>query len=78
MKIYTEQPLRYFEFWSGAKDRTKVLTGEELDQLERCIEELWPDGCSDTEVNDLFWFEEDLIAEWLGFESFEALEASRK
>lgn len=29
---------------------------------------------SETEINDLFWFEEDTIAQWLGFDDFEALE----
>ena len=29
---------------------------------------------SDTEINDLFWFEEDFIAELLGFDNWEALE----
>lgn len=74
MKIYAEKSLRYFDFWSGARDRANVLTYEELDQIESMLEELYPDGMEDTAINDLFWFEEDWIAEMLGFADWEALE----
>jgi hypothetical protein len=70
MRIYREIPLREFEFWAGAKDRVKYLTMEELDQIEEILEEISPEGLSETDLNDLFWFEDDLIAEWLGYEHF--------
>lgn len=73
MKIYTEQNLTNFEFWSGAKDTVKYLTDEELESIEKTLEEQYPDGMSETELNDFFWFEDDLIAEWLGYEDFEEL-----
>ena len=73
MKIYAETNLRNFEFWSGARDRTKYLTYEELDQIEAILEELYPDGVDETTINDIFWFEEDTIAEWLGYNDFEEI-----
>jgi hypothetical protein len=73
MKIYTETSLTNFKFWSGAKDTVKYLTYDELEQIESILEDAYPDGMSDTEINDLFWFEEDLIAEWLGYSDFEEL-----
>ena len=73
MKIYKEQSLSDVEFWSGAKDTVKYLTDEELDQIEEILEELYPGGIDETEINDFFWFEDDLIAEWLGYEDFEAI-----
>lgn len=73
MKVYTETNLTNFDFWSGAKDTVKYLTYDELEQIESILEDAYPDGMSDTEINDLFWFEEDLIAEWLGYEDFEEL-----
>ena len=73
MKIYTEQSLRNFKFWSGAKDRVKYLTLDELDTLEELLEDSYPDGIGETELNDIFWFEDDMIAEWLGYEDFEQL-----
>lgn len=73
MKIYSEKSLRNFEFWSGAADTVKYLTAEELDTIEATLAELYPEGMSETTVNDLFWFDEDTIAEWLGYDDFDAL-----
>ena len=73
MKIWKEMPLTHFEFWAGAKDTVKYLTEDELDQIEQILEDLWPEGLSETEVNDIFWFERDLIAEWLGYETFDEI-----
>ena len=73
MKVYAETNLRNFEFWSGAVDRVKYLTYEELDQIETILEDMYPDGVDETTINDIFWFEEDTIAEWLGYENFEEI-----
>ena len=73
MKIWKEIPLTHFEFWAGAKDTVEDLTDFELEEIEQILEDLYPEGLSETEVNDLFWFERDLIAEWLGYESFEEI-----
>jgi len=71
MKIYEEKSLRNFEFWSGGKDRAKKLTCEQLDQIEDVLTDIYPDGMEDTQINDLFWFEFDTVANWLGYESEE-------
>ena len=73
MKIYMEESLTNFEFWSGAKDTIKYLTDEELEQIESILEDTYPDGMSDTEINDFFWFDDDTIAEWLGYNDFEEI-----
>lgn len=78
MKIYTEKNLRDFEFWSGAKDRAGYLTGDDLDIIESELEIEYPDGMSDTEINDIFWFEEDYLAQILGYDSFEDLVNDRE
>ena len=74
MKIYKEDSLRNFEFWSGARDRAEVLTDEQMEIVEQTLEDIYPDGMDEVDINDFFWFEEDTIAEWLGFKNFEALE----
>ena len=73
MKVYTEQSLKDFEFWSGARDRAKYLTDDQFDTIEAILEDAYPDGMTDTEINEFFWFEEDTIADWLGYNSFEEL-----
>ena len=71
MKIYSEKSLNDFAFWSGAKDTVKYLTEDEINQIETTLEDCFPEGMSETEINDFFWFEDDTIAEWLGYQSFE-------
>lgn len=74
MKITSGISLRDFDGWSGAVDTLNTLTGEQKDDLEAVLEEIWPDGMDETSLNDLLWFENDSIAEWLGFEDWEDLE----
>ena len=74
MIITMDIELRGFEFWSGARATAYALTWEQLDEVESILEELYPDGMTETELNDLFWFDDDYIAELLGFDDFEALE----
>lgn len=73
MKIYREESLRYFEFWGGAYDIVKYLTDEEIDTLEYILVECNPKGMSETEINDFFWFEEETIADLLGYSSFDEI-----
>lgn len=74
MKITKEISLRNFEGWSGAVDTLNTLTDEQKDALEANLEELDPDGMDETSLNDFLWFENDTIAEWLGFEDWGDLE----
>lgn len=78
MKIYTEESLRNFQFWSGAKDFAETLTDEQFDQIEAILEDLYPDGMTDTQINDLFWFEEENIREWLDLPTEEQEEANKE
>ena len=77
MKIYREINLNEFEFWSGARDRVKHLSAYELELLTSYFEDLEAEGhiWSETNINDFFWFEEEWIAKYLGFENWEELES---
>jgi hypothetical protein len=78
MKIIKEENLSNFEFWSGAKDTAKYLTEEEFNTIESVLEDMNPEGMTQTAVNDLFWFEEDTIADWIGYSSFDKIMAERE
>ena len=78
MKITKEISLEDFDAWSGAVCRFKELTSDECEQLESILEDLYPDGMDETTLNDLLWFEEDWIAEQLGYKDWEHLERSHK
>ena len=70
MRYYVEESLSNFNFWSGGRDRAELLSDEQFDIVEQMIEEMAPeDGWSDTAINDLFWFDFDTIANWLGYKS---------
>ena len=73
MRIYRDIPLTQFEFWAGGKDTVEELTDSELEQIEQILEEIYPEGMSEFEINDLFWFERDLIAEWLDYKNFDEI-----
>ena len=66
MKIYSDESLRNFDFWSGAYDNAKELSYEQLDQIEAILEDAYPEGMSATELNDLFWFDFDTVLSWIG------------
>lgn len=68
MKITTERTLNSFDFWCGAKDTAARFTMQELNTITEILEELYPEGMEDTQVNDLFWFEDQLLCEWLGLD----------
>lgn len=73
MLVRKETTLNDFEFWGGAKDRVKCLTYDELELIEEILEDIFPDGIDETQLNDIFWFEDDTIAEWLGYNDFDEI-----
>lgn len=68
MKIYSYLCLTSFEFWGGAKLNADQLTYDELEQVDFMLEDIYPEGCQETLINDLFWFEFETVCEWLGLE----------
>lgn len=70
MKYIVEESLTNFRFWAGAKDRAAMLTYDELEQVGDYLEQLGgEEPLTDTQVNDLFWFEFDFVVrEILGYE----------
>ena len=59
-----------FQARSGAKDTLDSIQPEgKCAELENVTEELYPDGMTETELNDLLWFESETVYEWLGIRS---------
>lgn len=62
--------------WSGGREAAELyLKWNLLDEVENIIATWIADdeNATDTTVNDILWFEDDAIAEALGYESYEAL-----
>ena len=70
MKIYRDESLSNFEFWSGAVSNAEEFTLEELDRIGDELEALdcGGNGYDETEINDMMWFEPERLAELIGLE----------
>lgn len=67
MKTFNETSISDFQSWSGAKDTQKtIIENNKENEFDALIEGLYPDGLSETSLNDLLWFESDWIYETLG------------
>lgn len=69
MKIYRDESLSNFEFWSGAISNAEEFTIEELDRIGEELDAADDgDGYNETEINDLMWFEPAYLANLIGLE----------
>ena len=72
MTITKELDLVNFTFWSGAKQHN--FTYNELKDIENILEDLFYDKpASETDINDLFWFEDEYLCECIGLDYDEYL-----
>lgn len=53
-----------FDFWGGAKDHS--FTYNELEDIENVLNDIYTEGMEETQINDLFWFEEEFLCECIG------------
>lgn len=76
MEYKVESNLWNFQAWSGGKDTLDTLKEKgDCDAVEEFIEECFGDDLpTDTEINDILWFERDAIAEHLGYRDWDAYE----
>lgn len=62
--------LAYFPFWAGGKQIADRFTYDEMQQIGQIFEDL-NNGehempIDDTTINDTFWFEPEMLCEWVG------------
>lgn len=77
MTVKKEMNLVDFRFWGGAVETDALLTWRDLETIEQELV-AFKDEWDATELNDLFWFDRDYIAEILGYMDWESLEYHRK
>lgn len=67
MRLYTDFTLDRFEAWSGGADtKENIMNAGKADLFDSLVDDIFPDGCTDTEMNDFLWFESATIYEMLG------------
>lgn len=70
MTITYDLDLNSFNAWSGAVDTLDRIQREgKCEELENILEDLYPDGMTETQLNDLLWFDSEQVYEWLGIRS---------
>lgn len=78
MKIIQEMALNEFDFWDEGQQNADLLTEHEFKVIEDKLEARFPDGLEERQLNDIFWFEEDMLANWLGYPDWETLSQERQ
>lgn len=74
MTIKGEISLENFEAWSGGRSTlNRVINEGKCSQLESMLEDLYPDGMTDIQLNDLLWHDSDTIFEWLGIRTYDQI-----
>lgn len=72
MQYVVDDSLTDFPFWSGAESNADMLTYDELQQLDDVLPEYFntSDGQlpTQTEINDLFWFDFATVCEAIGLQ----------
>lgn len=69
MIIKQEISLQDFEAWSGGEITLQTIIDEgKIGELESLLEELYPEGMEETQLNDILRFEDEWLFEQLGIE----------
>lgn len=67
MKIYKEIGIADFRPWCGAVDtKDLIVKHDKEEEFDALIEELYPDGIDETQLNDILWFDRDWVLDSLG------------
>ena len=66
--MYFKKDFSEYEPWSGAVDTwDKIERNGKEEELEQLLEEMFLDDIpTDTQINDLLWFDSDCVLEQLG------------
>lgn len=62
--------LRDFQAWSGGIEGKRVIIEQDKErEFEDYIQEHYPEGIDETELNDLLWFDREYLFEVLGIQA---------
>lgn len=67
MKLITN--FTHYQPWSGTIDTYELIDcNNKLEDLDRLITECFPDGLTETELNDILWFDSEWVLSSLEIE----------
>lgn len=68
MKLYVED-IEDFEPWGGAEDIYDLIFNEgKFDSFKNLLMEMYPEGLTEMQLNDLLRFDDDFVLSSLGIE----------
>lgn len=76
MKIVCDISISEFQAWCGAVSTMETIRKagyEYFDKLETILEDMFPDGMTDTELNDLLWFDSEDVLAWLEIPTIDSI-----
>jgi len=65
IKVYKEKNLTDIKWSRGAQVVYDLFTEDEIKKLQELLEEYYPDGIEETELDDLFEHDPELLIDWL-------------
>ena len=69
MKVYKYMSFTDFEAWCGAVDtKKKIIAADKEDVFDDWIEDMFPDGIDEVQLNDILWFEPELVYDAIGLD----------
>lgn len=69
MIIKKEISISEFSAWSGGEyTQNRIIQECKEDEFDFLMNSMFPDGLTDTQLNDMLWFEEEWIYDMLGIE----------
>ena len=69
MKIVNEITIANFKAWEGAVETVEVIVEHDMvEEFDMLMEEIYPEGLTPTELNDLLWFDSQWVYEALGMQ----------
>lgn len=67
IKIVDNISISDFEPWSGAVSmRDEIINADKADDFDFLMEDIYPEGITYTQLNDILWFEQEWLRESLG------------
>lgn len=78
MKITKELDLEDFEFWGHGRDLAELLDSSDFNTIEHYLNDEYPEGLDEVELNDIFSFGEEQIANILGYHDYEEMLKDRQ
>lgn len=72
MKIYTEiSELEEFEPWADAKEtQERICDAGKGEEFIQQLDDVYPDGITETQLNDLLWFEDEWCYSLVGLNKY--------